>query len=72
MAFLQSLALFAFCLQYPPILLVGQLRYAVPGYLVEEEAITEDFAHKLLSWKNSGFSVDNKVCIRAGDAEGRK
>jgi len=56
----------------PPILLVGKLRHAVLDYLVEEEAITEDFAHKLLSWKHSGFSVDNKVCIRADDAEGRK
>ena len=56
----------------PPILLVGQLRHAVLDYLFEEEAITEDFAHKLLSWKHSGFSVDNKVRIRADDAEGCK
>jgi hypothetical protein len=55
-----------------PILLVEQLRHAVLDCLVEEEAITEDFAHKLLSWKHSGFSVDNKVRITSDDAQGRK
>jgi len=44
----------------------------VLSYPVEEEAITEDFAYKLLSWKHSGFSVDNKVRITADDAQGRK
>ena len=50
----------------PPIpgaLLVEQLRHAVLDYLVEDEAITEDFANKLLAWKHSGFSVDNKVRV---------
>ncbi len=45
---------------------------SVLEHLVEEEGITDDFVHKLFSWKPSGFSVDNKVRITAGDAQGRK
>ncbi len=40
-------------------------------YLVEDEAITEEFAHRLLSWKHSGFSVDNTVGVAANDSQGR-
>ena len=40
--------------------------------LVEDEAITEDFANKLLAWKHSGFSVDNKVRVGANDPERRR
>jgi len=29
--------------------------------LVEKELLAEDFARNLLSWKNSGFSIDNSV-----------
>ncbi len=56
----------------PATLLVEQLRHAVLDYLVEDEAITEDFANKLLSWEHSGFSVDNKVHVGANDPEGRR
>ncbi len=59
----------------PPIpgaLLVEQLRHAVLDYMVEDEAITEDFASKLLAWERSGFSVDNKVRVGANDPEGRR
>jgi hypothetical protein len=48
----------------PPIptgLLAEQLHHAVLDYLVEDGAITEAFAHRLLAWKHSGFSVDNTV-----------
>ena len=31
--------------------------------LVEKELLAEDFAQNLLSWKNSGFSIDNSVCL---------
>ena len=56
----------------PATLLVEQLRHAVLDYLVEDEAITEEFASKLLSWEHSGFSVDNKVHVGANDPEGRR
>ncbi len=59
----------------PPIpgaLLVEQLRHAVLDYLIEDEAITEDFASKLWAWEHSGFSVDNKVRVGANDPEGRR
>ncbi len=45
--------------------------HAVLDYLVEDEAITEEFAHRLLSWKHSGFSVDNTVGVGANDPQGR-
>ncbi len=59
----------------PPIpgaLLVEQLRHAVLDYLIEDEAITEDFASKLRAWEHSGFSVDNKVRVVAIDPDGRR
>ncbi|HJL54261.1 MAG TPA: transposase, partial [Arenicellales bacterium] len=37
----------------PTVLLAEPLRHAVLDYLVEDEAITEEFAHRLLSWKHS-------------------
>ncbi len=56
----------------PSALLVEQLRHAVLDYLVEDEAITEDFTSKLLAWEHSGFSVDNKVRVGANDQKGRR
>jgi hypothetical protein len=50
----------------PPIpneLLERQLRHAVLELLLEEEAITEELVAKLLSWRHSGFSVDNRVRV---------
>jgi len=58
----------------PPIpgrLLMEQLRCALLDYLVEEDAITREFAGKLLAWEHSGFSVDNRVRVGAQDADGR-
>ena len=34
--------------------------------LVEKELLAEDFARNLLSWKNSGFSIDNSVRLTDG------
>ena len=56
----------------PPALLVERLRHAVLDFLVEDEAIAEEFAAKLLSWEHSGFSVDNEVHVGAHDPEGRR
>ena len=59
----------------PPIpgaLLIEQLRHTVLDYLVDDEAITENFASKLLAWEHSGFSVDNKVRVGADEPEGRR
>ncbi|HEY5718819.1 MAG TPA: hypothetical protein VIW02_00405, partial [Gammaproteobacteria bacterium] len=44
----------------------------VLDYLVDDEAITAEFAAKLLAWEHSGFSVDNSVRVGAQDAEGRR
>lgn len=38
--------------------------------LVEKELLAEDFARNLLSWKNSGFSIDNSV--RLTDAKSKE
>ena len=56
----------------PTVLLAEPLRHAVLDYLVEDEAITEEFTHRLLSWKHSGFSVDNTVGVGANDPQGRR
>jgi len=59
----------------PPIpgtLLVEQLCHAVLDYLVEDEMMTDDFANMLLTWEQSGFSVDNKVRVEANDQKGRR
>lgn len=31
--------------------------------MVDRKLLNEDFAQNLLSWKPSGFSIDNSVCI---------
>ncbi|MDP6723861.1 MAG: transposase [Arenicellales bacterium] len=56
----------------PTVLLAEPLRHAVLDYLVEDEAITKEFAHRLLSWKHSGFSVDNTVGVGENDRQGRR
>lgn len=38
--------------------------------LVEKDLLSEDFARNLLSWKNSGFSIDNSV--RLADAKSQE
>ncbi len=38
-------------------------RRRVIWLLVEKELLSEEFARNLLSWKNSGFSIDNSVRI---------
>jgi hypothetical protein len=39
------------------------LRCRVIWLLVEKELLSEDFARNLLSWRNSGFSIDNSVQV---------
>jgi len=41
-------------------------RSRVISRLVEEELLSEEFARNLLSWKNSGFSIDNSVRVING------
>ena len=43
--------------------MVEVFRRRVIKLLVERELLSEDFARNLLSWKHSGFSVDNSVRI---------
>ena len=38
-------------------------RRRVIWLLVEKKLLSEDFAANLLSWRNSGFSIDNSVCL---------
>ena len=38
-------------------------RRKVIGLFLKDEMISEDFARNLLSWRNSGFSIDNSVQI---------
>jgi hypothetical protein len=40
--------------------------------LLSEKRISEELVEKLLSWKNSGFSVHNQVKSKAGTAGGGK
>ena len=43
--------------------MVEVFRGRVIRLLVERELLNEDFARNLLSWKHSGFSIDNSVRI---------
>ncbi len=40
--------------------------------LLKEKRISEELVEKLLSWKNSGFSVHNQVKIKSRDRRGRE
>jgi hypothetical protein len=56
----------------PAELLEQQLRRAVLEMLLADKAIDEALVAKLLSWQHSGFSVENWVCIEAGDSDRRQ
>jgi hypothetical protein len=43
--------------------MVEVFRHRVITLLVQRELLNEDFARNLLSWKHSGFSIDNSVRI---------
>jgi hypothetical protein len=47
-------------------------RHKVLKLLLSEKRISEKLVEKLLSWKNSGFSVHNQVKIKSRDRRGRK
>lgn len=47
-------------------------RRLVIKYFQEKKLINEKFAHNLLSWKNSGFSVDNSIRIYGNDNKARE
>ena len=47
-------------------------RRLVIKYFQEKKLITERFARNLLSWKNSGFSVDNSIRIYGNDHKVRE
>lgn len=51
--------------------LTEAFRRAVIKLLLSKRLITEEFASTLLCWKNSGFSVDNKVRINGDDHKTR-
>jgi len=44
----------------------------VLDFLVEYEALSEDFRGRMHAWRDSGFSAHNEVSVAAEDAEGRK
>jgi hypothetical protein len=41
--------------------MVEVFRHRVITLLVQRKLLNEDFARNLLSWKHSGFSIDNSV-----------
>ncbi len=43
-------------------------RRKVINLFLKKDMINEDFARNLLSWKNSGFSIDNSVHILTNKA----
>jgi hypothetical protein len=45
-------------------------RHKVISLLRDEELLSEERIELLLSWQNTGFSVDNSVTVGAGDAAG--
>ena len=47
-------------------------RRRIVEYFVEKELLNKDFARNLLSWRHSGFSVDNSVQIVADDHKARE
>ena len=47
-------------------------RRKVIKYFEENKLINTDFARNLLSWKNSGFSIDNSVRIFGSDEKARE
>ena len=47
-------------------------RRLVIKYFQEKKLITEKFAKNLLSWKNSGFSVNNSIRIYGNDDKARE
>ncbi len=47
-------------------------RRLIIKHFQEKELINERFARNLLSWKNSGFSVDNTVRIYGNDNKARE
>jgi hypothetical protein len=46
-------------------------RRRVISYFVNKKLLNEKFARNLLSWKHSGFSVDNSILIPAQDQKAR-
>ena len=56
----------------PARLLEQGFRCEVLKLLVGEHAIGERLSASMLAWRHSGFSVHNRVRVRAGDAKGRK
>ncbi len=56
----------------PEAALMQALREAVLNLLQERECITAEFAERLLAWRHSGFSVHNRVRVKAADGQGRK
>ena len=59
----------------PPVpgsLLAEGFRRAVLGFLVKNEALSEELRSRMLAWRHGGFSAHNEVRVVADDAEGRK
>jgi hypothetical protein len=52
--------------------MVELFRHLVIELLVTKNLLNESFAQNLLTWKNSGFSIDNSVWILSHDDKARK
>ena len=47
-------------------------RAEVFKFLKKEGKITDELIRKLMSWRHSGFSIDNGVRIKSEDTKGRE
>ncbi len=47
-------------------------RRRVIRFFLDKELITESFASNLLSWKNSGYSIDAKLRLYGSDDKARE
>ena len=56
----------------PEGLLAEAFRRAVLGFLVRQQALSEELCSRMLGWRYSGFSAHNQVRVGEHDPEGRK
>lgn len=56
----------------PGSLLAESFRRAVPKFLVNNGALSEELRSRMFTWRHAGFSAHNEVRLAAEDAEERK
>jgi hypothetical protein len=56
----------------PADVLAEALRHKVLSFLCAEGRLDPGLAGRMRQWRHSGFSVHDQVCVKAGDAAGRR